>query len=381
MKLDRNIGTRTLLTLASLVVVVAGLRASSALVLPFLVALFLSILAAPPVLYLERRRFPAPVAVAVVISGVVALVSGFAALLVGSVSDFREAVPRYKERLAESSAQMQDTLSRYEIDLGQIYGALEPSSIIEVVGTTLNGVVSAMVDTSLVMLLMVFMLLEAAGFPRKLRAALDNPQANLDRWAQIMMEVQRYLAIKTGISAATGVIVGVGVWILGVDFPMLWALTAFLLNYIPNVGSIIAAVPAVLVAAVQLGVGHAVGTAVVYGVANTVMGNIVEPQLMGRKLGLSPLVVFLSLVFWGWVWGPVGMLLSVPLTMIVKIMLEQSDDFRWVAILLSGAPPPAAPSGGAVPKRTNVSNGEAGLEPATASKPEDTAESADPAGE
>jgi predicted PurR-regulated permease PerM len=206
---------------------------------------------------------------------------------------------------------------------------------------------------------MVFMLLEAAGFPRKLRAALANPLANLDRWAQIMTEVQRYLAIKTGISLVTGMIVGLGVWLIGVDFPMLWALTAFLLNYIPNVGSIIAAVPAVLVAGVQLGVGHALATAVVYVVANTVMGNVVEPQLMGRKLGLSPLVVFLSLVFWGWVWGPVGMLLSVPLTMIVKIMLEQSDDFRWVAVLLGGAPPVEAASDGTVARAENVSKKDA----------------------
>jgi predicted PurR-regulated permease PerM len=282
-------------------------------------------------------------------------VSGFAAMLIGAVADFRHALPRYRERLTAATDDLGNLLAQYDVDVSfsQIYGSLEPSSIIDVVGSTLGGMVSAMVDTSLVLLLMVFILLEAAGFPRKLRAAMANPLANLDRYAQMMDEVQRYLAIKTGISIVTGGLIGVGVWILGVDFPLLWALTAFLLNYIPNVGSIIAAVPAVLVAGVQLGVGYALGTGALYVAVNTLMGNIVEPQLMGRKLGLSPLVVFLSLVFWGWVWGPVGMLLSVPLTMIVKIMLEQSDDLQWLSILLGGAPPAEPAEPGPVARREN----------------------------
>ncbi len=122
--------------------------------------------------------------------------------------------------------------------------------------------------------------------------------------------------------------------LLGLDFALVWGVVAFLLNYIPTIGSIIAAVPAVLLAAVQLGFGRAVLIAAGYVVVNTVLGNLVEPALMGRRLGLSTLVVFLSLVFWGWVWGPVGMLLSVPLTMVVKILLENTDDLRWVAVLL-----------------------------------------------
>jgi predicted PurR-regulated permease PerM len=142
------------------------------------------------------------------------------------------------------------------------------------------------------------------------------------------------MAIKTLVSLATGVIVAIGLYVIGVDYPLLWGLLAFLLNYIPNIGSIIAAIPPVLLAMIQLGPMQALIVAGGFVVVNIVMGSIVEPRFMGRGLGLSTLVVFLSLLFWGWVLGPVGMLLSVPLTITVKIALDSREESRWLAILL-----------------------------------------------
>ncbi|MGL4899754.1 MAG: AI-2E family transporter, partial [Shewanella sp.] len=154
----------------------------------------------------------------------------------------------------------------------------------------------------------------------------------IDRFLQ---SVNQYMVIKTLVSLATGVIVGVGLALIGVNYALLWAVIAFLFNYIPNIGSIIAAIPAVMLAFIQLGPAAAGGTAMLYIAANMVMGNFVEPKFMGRGLGLSTLVVFLSLIFWGWLLGSVGMLLSVPLTMVVKIALESSQSGSWLAILLS----------------------------------------------
>ena len=154
------------------------------------------------------------------------------------------------------------------------------------------------------------------------------------RFGKIITEMRRYLVIKTLISLITGTFITLWLWILGVDFALLWGFCAFVLNYIPNLGSIIAAVPTTLLAVLQLGFGYALLVALGYLVVNVALGNFVEPLWMGRRLGLSALVVLLSLVFWGWVWGPVGMLLSVPLTMVVKIMLENSEDLKWVAVLL-----------------------------------------------
>ena len=142
------------------------------------------------------------------------------------------------------------------------------------------------------------------------------------------------MEIKTVISVLTGLLIGIWTSLLGVDFPIVLGLLAFLLNYVPNIGSMIAAVPAVLSAFIELGIGPAAVTGLGYVVVNTVMGNIIEPRFMGRGLGLSTLVVFLSLLFWGWVLGPVGMRLSVPLTMTVKIALDANEQSRWLAILL-----------------------------------------------
>jgi predicted PurR-regulated permease PerM len=157
----------------------------------------------------------------------------------------------------------------------------------------------------------------------------------------ILHSVKRYMAVKTGISVFTGICIGAWTAILGVDYPFMWGLLAFLLNFVPNIGSIIAAVPAVLLALVQLGPWSALLVAIGYFVVNFTVGSVIEPRVMGRSVGLSTLVVFLSLVFWGWVLGLVGMLLSVPLTMTVKIAMENHRDTRWLAILLGSEAVPA----------------------------------------
>ena len=152
--------------------------------------------------------------------------------------------------------------------------------------------------------------------------------------ARLSEKVQRYVELKALMSLGTALTVGLWVWIIGLDYPLIWGVLAFLLNFVPNIGSILAAAPAVLLAIVQLSWGGVMAVLAGYVVANVFWGNGVEPRIMGRDLGLSTLVVFLSLVFWGWILGPVGMLLSVPLTMTVKIALDANEDTRWIAVLL-----------------------------------------------
>jgi predicted PurR-regulated permease PerM len=196
----------------------------------------------------------------------------------------------------------------------------------------------------LVFLTMIFLLFEASGFTEKLRRAFGFGDEASGALYAALQRIQKYLVIKTGVSLVTGLLIAVGLAILQVKFAILLGLLAFLLNYIPNLGSIIAAVPAVVMALVDEDPFTALLTAALFLVVNISIGNVIEPNLMGRRMGLSTLVVFLSLLFWGWVWGPVGMLLSVPLTMTLKILLENVEDFRWVAILMSKNPPPPPPS-------------------------------------
>jgi predicted PurR-regulated permease PerM len=212
-----------------------------------------------------------------------------------------------------------------------------PAKAMGLAADTLKGVTGVFTNIFMILLTVVFILLEASVIPSKLQAALKDPGESVPRLGEFLANLNRYLAIKTIFSLLTGI--GIWLWlvILGVDYPVLWGVLAFALNYIPNIGSIIAAIPASLLALVQLGLGPSILTVLGYLVVNTVLGNFLEPRFMGRGLGLSTLVVFLSLVFWGWVLGPMGMLLSVPLTMIVKIWLESGEDTKRAAILLGSS--------------------------------------------
>jgi predicted PurR-regulated permease PerM len=226
---------------------------------------------------------------------------------------------------------------RFELSTDTLLEYVDAGAVADLAGTLVAGVGSLLSDTAFVLMTTAFIMAEAAGLPRKLQVAL-GPDAEVARFGAIVEDLQEYLWIKTQISLVTGVLAWVLCLATGVDYPVLWGVIAFLLNYIPTIGSIIAAVPPVLLGFVLLGWERGVILVIGYLLINTVMGNIIEPKVMGKRLGLSSLVVFLSLVFWGWIWGPLGMFLSVPLTMIVKILLEYSDDMKWIAVLLgSGA--------------------------------------------
>ncbi len=200
--------------------------------------------------------------------------------------------------------------------------------------TLLNAVRDIMTNTLLITFTVIFILLEASSFPTKITAAFGESARSLTGARQFLDDLGRYLGIKTLVSIVTGLLVWLLTWGLGLDFPRLWGMLAFLLNYIPTLGSIIAAVPAVLLALVQLGVGEATATAVGFMAINIAFGNFIEPRLMGYGVGISPLIVFVGLIFWGWVFGPVGMLLSVPLSMTLKLALESDDRTRWIAIFI-----------------------------------------------
>jgi len=164
--------------------------------------------------------------------------------------------------------------------------------------------------------------------------SIDNGD-EVQAFSQVFVEkVRNYMSMKTIISMITGVVIWAALWVIGVDYPVLWGVLAFMLNFVPNIGSIIAAVPAVMLTIVQLGVSPALLVAGVYVAVNIIVGSVIEPKYMGKGLGLSTLVVFVSLVFWGWVLGPVGMLLSVPLTITVKLALDSKPETQWLGHLL-----------------------------------------------
>jgi len=333
---DARIGTNIILIAAALVIVIAGLKNSASILIPFLLSVFIAILSAPVMRWLTSHRVPQMLAVMVILVGFLLFGTLLATFVGRTINAFYQDMPLYEDKLQVLVDQSVAWLQVKGIDVSDdvLREYVNPGAVMKMVANVFNSLGGVLANTILILFTVIFILLEAAGFPAKLRKALGDKTQALDHFKRFSQLVQKYLVIKTLVSLMTGASVGIALWIIGVDYAAMWALVAFLLNYIPNIGSIIAAVPAVLVALIQLGIGEAAITALVYVFANTFFGNVVEPKMMGRSLGLSTLVVFVSLVFWGWVLGPVGMLLSIPLTMVVKIALEVNDRTRWVATLL-----------------------------------------------
>ena len=333
-------GLNWLVGLAALVIILAGLKAAEAIVLPLLLALFIGIIATPPLHFMTARKVP-PVLAILIIMAVLIIFGGLLGLFVGSAIDtFINRLPEYQKRLEAEMVALLPLLERLgaPVNREQLLDHFNPSQLMDWVGKALANLGTLLTNVFLMVFILVFLLLEEATFSRKLRQALPDAEKSLRNASDFIRQVNKYLVIKSTISLVTGILIACWTWALGLDFPLLWGLIALLMNFIPNVGSILAAVPAVLLAIVQLGLPEAAIIASGYLVVNVLMGNLIEPRFMGRGLGLSPLVVFLSLILWGWMFGAVGMFLSIPLTMIVKIALEQSPSTQWLGVMLGDAP-------------------------------------------
>lgn len=329
-----------LLVASAFVVVVAGMKAAAPILNPFLLSCFVAILCGPLVSRLVAFRMPVIVAIGLVLGLFFLLSALLGSLISNSIEDFTRQVPMYRERLLAQSTEILGWLDGLGIPVSKqsLAEMLDPGIAMQVAANTLSGLGGVLANTFLILLTVVFMLLESHMFPRKIRHAFVDGDFSLERFSHFVHSVNQYLAIKTAVSLSTGILVGLLIWVCQVDYPILWGVLAFLLNYVPNIGSILAGVPAVLLGFVQQGSLTALILMSGYAGVNIVMGNVVEPRYMGKGLGLSTLIVFLSLIFWGWVLGPVGMLLSIPLTMIVKIGLESNKETAWISVILgSGA--------------------------------------------
>ncbi|PVZ69800.1 hypothetical protein DC094_09875 [Pelagibaculum spongiae] len=317
------------------------MKAAAPVLVTFLLSVFIAVMSAPCLFWMQRRGVPSAIAVTGLLAGVVVVGGGLVAVVAGNLTVFYKKLPFYQQRIQDEASGIIDLLEKYGIDppgLDQVKDQIDPSGIMDLVAQVLTGLGGVFTNAFLILLTVIFILFEASSLPKKIHFALENAHTTLDGFDRFTTGVNRYLAIKGIVSLMTGVFITGWLMFIGVDHAILWGLLAALLNFVPNIGSIIAAVPAVLLAFIQLGGSEALFAAFGYVLVNLVMGNVVEPRWMGRGLGLSTLIVFLSLVFWGWVLGPVGMLLSVPLTMIVKIALESNPQTLWMAIMLGGDP-------------------------------------------
>lgn len=325
-----------LINLAAFIVLVAGIMAAKSILIPFLLASFLAIICAPPLYWLRKKNIPSILSILLLVLIIILVETVVATLITSSAVEFSRAMPLYQERIHTMIKTVILWLDTHGIEVTEkiVMDQFDPGKLMRLAGNMLNNLFGMLTNTFMIILTFVFILLEASGFGAKLKAVAGTPDASMEKYSLIIQGVNRYLALKTTTSLATAVLVTLGLQSIGIDFALMWGVFAFFFNFVPTIGSIIAAVPPVLLALVQLGPGAATMTAGLYLAINIGIGNILEPRIMGSGVGLSPLVIFISMTFWGWVLGPVGMLLSVPLTMTVKIAMGYNEKTRHIALLL-----------------------------------------------
>lgn len=322
-----------LVKLAAVVVIIAGLIAAKSIVIPILLAAFITILVSPTLTWLKEKGLNSAFALVSVMLMLIIVMTLLGMLISTSLQDFAVNLPLYEVKLRDTLTGFTALMNEKGVAFSQemIMGLIDPAKVAQFTSGLVKGIGAALTNGLMILLLVIFMLLEASVLPKKIHAIHADASAHT---AEFLRNVKEYMLIKGVFSLLTGVLIYIGLFFIGLDYALLWAVLAFLLNFVPNIGSIIAAIPAVLLALIQLGFIGSLEVIALFVVVNIVLGSILEPRFMGQGLGLSVLVVFVSLIFWGWVFGPVGMLLSIPLTIMLKLALQANPQTKWIAILL-----------------------------------------------
>ncbi|GAA6173755.1 AI-2E family transporter [Colwellia sp. KU-HH00111] len=328
--------TPYLVALASIIVIIAGLKVAAPILVQLLMALFIAIICMPSIRWMEGHKVPRSLAIVVVLTVFLAFVYVIVALVGDSINAFNANKEFYIEQLGSRMRGIVNWATSHGVPIENvnIAAAFEKADIMSLVTMVLGGVGNIFSDFFLIFLCVIFILAETTSFPAKFSRAFSNAQDKMVHVNNILSKIRHYLAIKAATSLLTGILAALALLFIGVDYPFLWGMLAFLLNFIPNLGSLLAALPPVILALIQLGPIGVMWTGISFFAINNIIGNYLEPKLMGKMLGLSAFVVFLSLILWGYIFGVIGMFLSVPLTMMIKIALDTNDKTRWLGILL-----------------------------------------------
>jgi AI-2 transport protein TqsA len=327
---------QVMVILASFVIIIAGMKAAESIIVPFLLALFITIIALPPFLWLQQKKVPRGLALVILILFFLTFIFLIGLLIGTSITDFTSNLPLYEQKLQNQTQALVNWLikKKYIESDFQISNAFKPGVVLDIAGNVFNQLSNLFTNGFLILLTVIFMMLEVSSLPKKINEMFANPESSLSSIKAVTQNINKYITLKTIMNLCNALLVTIFLFFMGVDYYLLWGLLAFMLNYIPTIGSFFALLPPALLALVQFGFVEAIIVVIGFVIINTLVGNIIEPRFMGKGLGLSTLVVFLSLIFWGWVLGPIGMLLSVPLTITIKIALDSSEETRWLSVLL-----------------------------------------------
>ncbi len=315
--------------IAAAFVIIISLKHLSSVLVYIILSIFITILLAPIFRFFDEKGLPPILAFIITLAGFIAVFSGVFYIVESSAKEFVSNIPFYENKLDSLLKDVNIFLEKYDFELdfssfNNIDFVAALKGFIGKAGNILSGFLVVVIGVS-------FLLFESKDFGKKIDLITKNP----DYFKTFFESVQKYFIIKTFTSFLTGLFVGIMLYLFDVPYAFLFGFISFLFNYIPVVGSIIASIPGILIALVTFGFESALYVTVLYFMINISISNILEPKVMGEGLNLSPAVVFFSLIFWGWLFGMVGMFLAAPLTMTLKLAFANSKKTRWLSVLLS----------------------------------------------
>jgi AI-2 transport protein TqsA len=331
--------TRILIFLSGIIIVLAGMKAAAPILAPIAFSVFLAVIFGMMLYWLEKKGLSwrlSLIATLVIFFSIIAI---FIAVIAGAVFRIVSEIPFYEVKLQSSL----EALAPYLGIIGFDPGWLSFSQIVRFLGSSTGGFAGGFLDiviVSLVILLTtVFLILEARGFSAKIRNIIGKYRpGEVDRFTLLARKNVDYIIIRTAVNLVMGIGTAILLALIGVEYAIFWGFLAFLLGFIPYVGFWLAVLPPAILAWFQIGPLAAVAVVAGCGVINLLVEYVLFPNIAGRSLSLSPAVVFISLIFWGWILGGVGVLLAVPLTLAVQMACELSDETRWIGVLLGPSP-------------------------------------------
>jgi predicted PurR-regulated permease PerM len=329
---------RLTVTVASLVLIIAGLQALSGLLGPILLSLFVVLVSYPIMTWLKRRGLPDWLAYASVVLGVIAVGLIFILFLGVSLTELYGALPSYQDKLALRLSGLDQWLSGYNVQLKDVLKLewFNPTRILRVILSFVQALLGTVGNTALTLLIFIYMLASASNFAGRLQRSLASDPPMLQRFSSFASSISTYLLIKSWMGTLTALAQIVLMLILGVDFAVLWGVLSFLFNFVPNIGFYIALIPPVLVALVEFGLVKAIILAIGYALINNFFDVVIAPRYLGKGLDLSVVVTFLAVILWSWILGPIGAFMALPLTVMVKkLILESFSDTQLLASLMS----------------------------------------------
>jgi len=328
-----------LIYMACIVIIVAGLKLASQVVILLFLSIFLASIISPLFITLQKKGVPRPLAFTLLLLSLFSVIFVVFAGVLDSLESFLGNLPQYQSRVDSFVGKGMEELGRFGLVLDKdiLKGSFDIRTFVLYGGKAAGNIGNFLSQTLIVVVGVAFILLEAPRFGYKLELIFKDNSAAVESVALFSRTIQKYFIIKTFTSFLTGATIAAVLALFHMEYAILWGFLAFVLNFIPVIGSLIAAIPALVMALLYHDTSTFLWLVLVYFVINQVISNILEPKIMGDGLGLSPAAVFFSLILWGWILGPVGMFLAVPLTMTLKIAFDTNPDTRWVGVLLAGS--------------------------------------------